>query len=68
MSASQRFERYIEHLAGGLGHKDRHTGLKDYCTGLMLPIRRKSVEPLAATVDPLHGSMGSESIDRRPIP
>ena len=26
----------------------------DYCRGLMLPIRRKSVEPLAASMDPLH--------------
>jgi SRSO17 transposase len=44
----------MEHLAAGLGHADRHAGLKGYCTGLMLPIQRKSVEPLAAHVDPLH--------------
>ena len=62
MSTSQRFEHYMEHLAGGLGHMDRHTGLKDYCTGLMLPIRRKSVEPLAANVDPLHVQAKHQSL------
>jgi SRSO17 transposase len=62
MSTSQRFEHYMEHLAGGLGHMDRHRGLKDYCTGLMLPIRRKSVEPLAANVDPLHVQAKHQSL------
>jgi SRSO17 transposase len=50
MNAQTRFEQYIEHLAGGLGHADRHSGLKAYCTGLMLPLTRKSVEPMAASV------------------
>lgn len=62
MSASQRFERYLEHLAGGLGHMDRHSGLKGYCTGLMLPLARKSVEPMAARVDPLHASARHQSL------
>ncbi len=62
MSASQRFERYMEHLAIGLGHMDRHAGLKGYCTGLMLPLTRKSVEPMAARVDPLHASARHQSL------
>ena len=62
MSASQRFERYMEHLAAGLGHRDRHAGLKGYCTGLMLPLERKSVEPMAARVDPLHASARHQSL------
>ena len=62
MSASQRFERYMEHLVGGLGHMDRHAGLKGYCTGLMLPLARKSVEPMAARVDPLHASARHQSL------
>ncbi len=62
MSASQRFERYMEHLAGGLGHIDRHAGLRGYCTGLMLPLSRKSVEPMAARVDPLHASARHQSL------
>jgi len=47
------FERYLESLCEGLGHVDRHSSLKDYCHGLMLPIDRKSVEPLAAYADPM---------------
>jgi SRSO17 transposase len=56
MGASQRFDLYMNHLSEGLGHLDRHAGLKGYCTGLMLPLARKSVEPMAARVDPMHAS------------
>lgn len=45
---------YLEHLCTALGHADRRVSLKDYCRGLMLPIARKSVEPLAAHTDPMH--------------
>ena len=62
MSASQRFDRYMEHLVAGLGHVDRHAGLKGYCTGLMLPLSRKSVEPMAARMDPLHASARHQSL------
>jgi SRSO17 transposase len=48
------FERYIDQLCEVLGHQDRHAGFADYSRGLMLPIERKSVEPLAANTDPLH--------------
>ena len=41
-------EEYLEHLASGLGHADRHEGLRGYCTGLMLPLARKSVQPMPA--------------------
>lgn len=62
MGASDRFERYMEHLAAGLGHADRHAGLKGYCTGLLLPGARKSVEPMAARVDPLHASARHQAL------
>jgi SRSO17 transposase len=47
------FERYMAHLNECLGHADRHAGLRGYTTGLMSPLSRKSVEPMAAHVDPL---------------
>lgn len=47
-------DRYLAYLCEALGHADRHAGFVDYSRGLMLPIRRKSVEPLAAYSDPLH--------------
>jgi len=62
MSAAERFERYMEHLAAGLGHADRRAGLEGYCTGLMLPLERKSVEPMAASVDPLHASARHQAL------
>jgi SRSO17 transposase len=62
MGAGERFERYMEHLAAGLGHADRHAGLKGYCTGLILPGARKSVEPMAARIDPLHGSARHQAL------
>ena len=48
----RRFAAYIEGLANAAGHADRHTPLKNYCTGLLLPGERKSVEPMAARLAP----------------
>ena len=48
----QEFERYLAHLGAGLGHADRLAGLRGYCTGLMAPLARKSVEPMAAHLAP----------------
>jgi SRSO17 transposase len=56
MDVANEFNRYIAHLSEALGHADRLAGLIGYCTGLMLPLSRKSVEPMAARVDPLHAS------------
>jgi SRSO17 transposase len=56
MDPMARFEEYMAHLGAGLGHADRVAGLHGYCTGLMLPLARKSVEPMAARLDPLHAS------------
>ena len=56
------FERYIKKLCEALGHRDRHAGSADYSRGLMLPIERKSVEPLAAHTDPLHVSAKHQSL------
>jgi SRSO17 transposase len=48
----KRFAAYIESLAKAAGHEDRHTPLKNYCKGLLLPGERKSIEPMAARLDP----------------
>lgn len=47
-------DSYLEYLCDGLGHADRHASLRDYCQALMLPIARKSVEPMAAHAAPLN--------------
>ena len=51
---AERFHAYVERLTTALGHQDRHGPLRDYVTGLCLPGERKSVEPMAARVDPRH--------------
>ena len=48
----ERFAAYLERLASAAGHADRHAPLKSYCKGLLLPIERKSVEPMAARLAP----------------
>src|SRR6059058_1898002 len=51
---AQRFHAYVERLTAALGHRDRHGPLRAYVTGLCLPGDRKSIEPMAARVDPRH--------------
>jgi SRSO17 transposase len=51
-TAEERFEHFVELLTKVLGHADRAEPLRAYTTGLMLPGERKSVEPMAARIDP----------------
>jgi SRSO17 transposase len=48
----KRFAAYLDRLALAAEHADRATPLKSYCTGLLLPGERKSVEPMAARLYP----------------
>src|ERR1700757_2334273 len=48
----KRFAAYLDRLAHATGHLDRVVPLKSYCTGLLLPGERKSVEPMAARLGP----------------
>ena len=48
----KRFAAYLDLLAQAAGHRDRAIPLKSYCTGLLLPGERKSVEPMAARLYP----------------
>jgi len=62
MESEARFAHYIESLTGVLGHVDRAAPLKDYCTGLLMPVERKSVEPMAAMVSPTRASAAHQSL------
>ena len=42
----------MDGLATAAGHEDRQAPLKNYCKGLLLPGERKSIEPMAARLDP----------------
>ena len=53
---------YVEGLASVVGHADRTGPLRDYCTGLMLPGERKSVEPMAAKTAPARTAAQHQSL------
>jgi len=57
-----RFARYVEGLSSVIGHADRAGPLRDYCTGLVLPGQRKSVEPMAARTAPARTAAQHQSL------
>src|SRR5918995_5033383 len=57
-----RFAAYVEALVGVIGHADRATPLRDYCTGLLMPAERKSVEPMAAITAPARAAAQHQSL------
>ncbi len=60
--SEQRFSAYVEALSGCLGHADRVAPFRSYCTGLLLPGDRKSVEPMAARLCPERTSAEHQSL------
>src|SRR5205085_4110600 len=62
LGSETRFAAYVEGLAGVIGHADRVGPLRDYCTGLMLPGERKSVEPMAARTAPARTAAQHQSL------
>jgi SRSO17 transposase len=62
MNLDIRFASYVEELVSAIGHPDRARPLRDYCTGLILPGERKSVEPMAARTDPARVSAQHQSL------
>src|SRR3954462_14113147 len=58
----ERFGNYVERLGDGLGHAARPAPLRSYTTGLLLPGERKSVEPMAARLDPARVGAAHQSL------
>jgi len=48
----ERLQGYLDGLTRAAGHADRVVPLENYTKGLLLPIERKSVEPMAARLAP----------------
>jgi SRSO17 transposase len=61
-TSESRFADYVEGLVSVIGHADRAQPLRDYCTGLMMPCERKSVEPLAAVTAPARVAAQHQSL------
>jgi len=57
-----RFSAYVAGLGSVIGHVHRTGPLRDYCTGLMLPGERKSVEPMAARTAPARTAAQHQSL------
>lgn len=62
MAELDEFEAYIAELATALGHADREVPFRGYTTGLLLPLERKSVEPMAARVEPARVGAAHQSL------
>ncbi|TLP46237.1 transposase, partial [Cohaesibacter sp. CAU 1516] len=57
------FEKYMSALSPALGgYRAREAGLRDYCTGLLLDVSRKSIEPIAAQIAPDRVSAKHQSL------
>lgn len=61
-AAEARFSEYLKSLDAVIGHADRRAPLRAYLTGLLLPGKRKSVEPMAAKIDPRRPSARHQSM------
>jgi SRSO17 transposase len=62
LGSDGRFVCYVAALASVIGHAGRALRLRDYCTGLILPGERKSVEPMAARTAPARVSAQHQSL------
>ncbi len=51
-TGEERFAAYLEAIVAVLGHARRAAAARSYCTGLLLPGERKSIEPMAARIEP----------------
>src|SRR6266851_5792539 len=60
--SESRFLAYVEGLSTVIGHADRAGPSRDYCLGLMMPVERKSVEPMAAVTAPARTAAQHQSL------
>lgn len=61
-TSDERLGEYLDELASVIGRVSREGPLRDYCTGLLLPSVRKSVEPIAAMTAPDRVSAQHQSL------
>src|SRR4051794_19559698 len=62
LTGEARLAAYLDAIVGGLGHVRRAASAQAYCTGLLLPGERKSIEPMAARLDPAHVQAKHQSL------
>jgi SRSO17 transposase len=59
---ARRFAAYLADIASVLGDPRRYAAMINYCTGLLLPSERKSVEPIAAVTAPTRTAAQHQSL------
>ena len=62
LTGEARLAAYLDAITGELGHASRAASAQAYCTGLLLPGERKSIEPMAARLDPAHVQAKHQSL------
>ena len=58
----ERFAAYLGAIVAVLGHAGRAAAARAYCTGLLLPGERKSIEPMAARISPARVQAAHQSL------
>ena len=61
-TGEERFAAYLDAIVAVLGHASRAAAARAYCTGLLLPGERKSVEPMAARIAPARVQAAHQSL------
>ena len=58
----ERFAAYLDAIVAAMPHRRRATAARAYCTGLLLPGERKSIEPMAARIEPARVQAAHQSL------
>src|ERR687895_1514739 len=61
-TGEERFAAYLDAIAAVAGHSRRAAAARAYCTGLLLPGERKSIEPMAARIAPARVQAAHQSL------
>jgi SRSO17 transposase len=61
-AGEERFAAYLDAVAAVVGHSRRAAAARAYCTGLLLPGERKSIEPMAARIAPARVQAAHQSL------
>jgi SRSO17 transposase len=58
----ERFAAYLDAIVAAMPHRRRAAAARAYCTGLLLPGERKSIEPMAARIEPARVQAAHQSL------
>src|ERR1700760_922040 len=62
LTGEARLAAYLDAIVGGRGHVRRAASARAYRTGLLLPGEHRSIEPMAARLEPAHVQAKHQSL------